>query len=76
MSLIRQVGWKVAVISLCTARVHSCEASTDEHSITVIDSLTGLEPFMARDSIQARATQLTASLLTRCDVAVLLLDAR
>ena len=36
----------------------------------------GLEPFMARDSLQARATQLTASVLEQADAALFLVDAR
>ncbi|KAL4448459.1 hypothetical protein ABPG75_005678 [Micractinium tetrahymenae] len=41
----------------------------------VIDT-SGLEPFLPGDSIQARATQLTSRVLSRSDVAVLLIDGR
>lgn len=36
----------------------------------------GLEPFLPGDTIQARATQLTARVLNRSDVALLLIDGR
>lgn len=36
----------------------------------------GLEPFMAKDSIQARATQLTQAVLQQADAALYLADAR
>lgn len=41
----------------------------------VIDT-SGLEPFLPGDTIQARATQLTARVLSRSDVALLLIDGR
>lgn len=41
----------------------------------VIDT-SGLEPFLPGDTIQARATQLTARVLNRSDVALLLIDGR
>lgn len=36
----------------------------------------GLEPFMASDSIQARATKLTLAVLQQADVALYLADAK
>ena len=39
----------------------------------VVDT-SGLEPFLPGDTIQARATQLTARVLNRSDVALLLID--
>ena len=36
----------------------------------------GLEPLLASGSIQERATRITAAVLKRCSVALLLLDAR
>ena len=36
----------------------------------------GLEPFLPKGSIQERATRITADVLRRCDMALLLVDAR
>ena len=39
-------------------------------------SAAGLEPFMPNESIQARATSLTANVLDRCTIALLMYDGR
>ncbi|KAK9817190.1 hypothetical protein WJX72_010848 [[Myrmecia] bisecta] len=50
-------------------------ASLGDLHFKVLDT-SGLEPFSEASSIQARATTLTLAVLRRCDLALLLLDAR
>lgn len=53
--------------SRCLAAYHPA------HRFKVVDT-SGLEPFLPGDTIQARATALTARVLNRSDVALLLID--
>lgn len=51
--------------------VHACRSLLVPTSVCP-----GLEPFMPGESIQARATQLTESVLRSCNLALMLFDGR